>query len=515
MRILTAEEMRLADSTAINTYKIPGVVLMENAGRALADEAVELAGGAEKKYLIIAGGGNNGGDGFVAARHLLNRGAQVRLFLTSPIEKFKGDALINYQILQKLGLDGQVIEENKRLNVLKIALLQTDLIIDCVFGTGLNSVVRGLYTDIFDLINASNVPILACDIPSGLSADSGRPLGKAVCADRTVTFAYPKLGLCLPEAASYVGELKVIDISLPHDMAELADVRRELLDDDFCRLWLRPRDKSGHKGNYGHLLMLAGSPDMPGAAILAAKGALRSGVGLLSAALPQGARRAFSTVCPEVMFVSAAENADGVFTPDAAERICDFTANALLVGPGLGSNPDTKELVRSVIANYGGRMVIDADGLNALVGHTELLAQTKKPPVITPHPGEMARLCGLTVAEVQSNRVETALTYARKWQTVLVLKGAGTLIADPEGRLFVNPTGNAGMATGGSGDVLAGVIGALLAQNLPTAIAAALGVYLHGKAGDLAAAKSSKLALSASMIAGFLPQAHKQISELL
>jgi len=515
MRIFTAEEMRLADSTAINTYKIPGVVLMENAGRALADEAFDLAGGAEKKYLIIAGGGNNGGDGFVAARHLINRGTQVRLFLTSPIEKFKGDALINYQILQKMGVEGQVMEENKRLNVLKIALLQTDLIIDCVFGTGLNAVVRGLYPAIFDLINESNIPIVACDIPSGLSADSGRPLGKAVCAARTVTFGYPKLGLCLPEAAAYVGELKVIDISLPHDMAELANVRRELLDDEFCRLWLRPRDKGGHKGNYGHLLLLAGSPDMPGAAILAAKGALRSGVGLLSAALPQGARRVFSTVCPEAMLVSAVENADGVFTADAAERICNFASNALLVGPGLGSSPDTKELVCSVISNYSGRMVIDADGLNALVGQTELLTQTKKTPVITPHPGEMARLSGLTVAEVQNNRVELALKYARQWNSVLVLKGAGTLVADPEGRLFINSTGNAGMATGGSGDVLAGIIGALLAQNLPTAIAAAVGVYLHGKAGDLAAAKTSKLALSASMIAAFLPQAHKQISELL
>ncbi len=516
MRLLNKEESRRADYLAIHEYAIPGLILMENAGKALASEAGEmLKQNKGRKAAVITGGGNNGGDGFVAARHLHNMGYQVRIFMLAPAAGLKGDALKNWEIIQNLSLESQQISEERHLNILKVVLMQTDLIIDCIFGTGLNENIRGLALPLIKLINESKCPVLACDIPSGLCADKGLPLGAAIEAQKTLTFGYGKIGLYLPSALKYTGQVKVSDISLPKELDEKISGRRELLDEDFCRRWLLPRERQSHKGDFGHLLIVAGSAQMPGAAIMAAWGALRMGLGLLSAALPKGAKEAFCVNLPEAMLAPFPENGEGKIDFPLLEGLSKFPASAFLIGPGLGRREETGELIRKLVPALNKGAVLDADALYALSGHEGLLANERHTHIITPHPGEMARLTGLSIESVQKDRIQTALDFAKKTKTVVVLKGAGTVIADPDGRIFLNNNGNAGMATGGSGDILAGMIAALLAQGLPPAIAAACGVWLHGAAGDLAAQAKSRMALLPRDICEYLPRAQARLSHEL
>lgn len=516
MRLLSRDEIRQADAIAINDFGIPSIVLMENAGRELALEAgkmlEELAG---NKVVIVCGGGNNGGDGFVAARHLHNMGYGVRIFITSGVEKLKGDALTNWQIVENIGLETQHISDDRRLNILKVVLMQSDLIIDCLFGTGLEDNVRGLALNLISIINESGRPVLACDIPSGLCADKGVPLGIALKAEKTVTFGYGKIGLYIAQAPEYTGKVKVVDISLPKELESRISSRRELLDEDFCRRWLPPRDKQSHKGNFGHLLVFAGSPTMPGAAVMAGKGALRMGVGLLSAAIPTSIRDIFCTSLPEAMMLALPEAEKGVVSSEACQVLAAFPAAAYLLGPGLGKDPETVSLIQNLIPKLKKSAVIDADALNALAGKENLLAVGGQLHVITPHPGELSRLSGVKIGDIQKDRIKAAVEYAAKSRAVVVLKGAGTVVADPNGRIFINTSGNPGMATGGSGDVLSGIIAALLAQGLPPAIAAACGVWLHGAAGDEAAASKSRLSMLPTDICEYLPIIHKRLNSLL
>ena len=514
MRLLSREEMRQVDNIAINDYGIPGSVLMENAGRALADEAVNMLGEvAGKKIIIIAGGGNNGGDGLVAARHLYNKGALIRIFMLIPGDSLRGDALLNWQIVKKMAIESQDISDERHLKIMKVAFFQADLLIDAIFGTGLSENIRGIALPLINLVNEAGLPVLSCDIPSGICADSGRPLGVAVKATRTVTFGLGKIGLYQAEAAPYVGILKVADISLPREAIESMSGRKELIDDEFCRHWLKPRAKNTHKGDYGHVLVLAGSPSMPGAAILSAKSVLRMGAGLLTVALPALVRTSFSANLPEAMHLILPQNSEGVISKDAAEAIVNFSADAILIGPGLGRRDETAQLVRNVVAMAKVPLVLDADALYAFSGRTEELKKAKMPPVLTPHPGEMARLSGLSIDEIQKNRVKIASLFAKEWQSIVVLKGAGTVVADPSGRIFINSTGNPGMATAGSGDVLAGALVSLIAQGLPNAISAALAVFLHGKAGDIAAEELSNAGIMAMDIVNYLPKAQKLFQE--
>lgn len=497
MRLVTAEEMRLADRMAIEEYGIPGVVLMENAGLAVVRQAAKMMGGlAGKKVSIFCGGGNNGGDGLVAARHLYNQGCDVRLYFLTDPDIFRDDALTNWQILKSMGVSGYWLTEGNRLNVARMALWSSDLAIDAIFGTGLSDDVGGIALAVINVLNESNKPIIACDIPSGLSGDSGQPLGAAVKATATVTFGFCKQGLVLPAAEPYVGELIMEDISLPAQVAEGLPSRRELIDAEFCGRWLKPRAKASHKGDFGHLLLVAGSPAMPGAAVLAASGALKAGVGLLTAAIPSANVLSFTAQLPEAMLLKLPETEDGVIAKSERERISDFKpADCFLLGPGLGRHDETLELVRDLLPYLDKPTVLDADALFAVCGYLSLLKTVKAPLIITPHPGEMAQLLGVHVSEVQANRIEVAAEFAKQCGVIVVLKGAGTVIATPEGRIFLNNNGNPGMAVGGSGDVLAGMVAALLAQGLPPAAAAACAVWLHGQAGDLAAAAGSEEAL--------------------
>ncbi|MCL1976176.1 MAG: NAD(P)H-hydrate dehydratase, partial [Firmicutes bacterium] len=490
MRLVTAEEMRQADKMAIEGYGIPGMLLMENAGIAVVRQAEEmLIGVSGKRIAVFCGGGNNGGDGLVAARHLYNRGCDVSLYFVTDPDIFRGDALSNWQILKNMGITGYWLTEGNRLNVARMALANSDLVIDAIFGTGLNDNVTGVPLAVINVLNESNRPIIACDIPSGLSAETGLPLGAAVKAKVTVTFGFCKQGLALPVSTPYVGRLVVADISLPAQIEEGLPSRRELVDAEFCRRWLKPRSSNNHKGDFGHILMLAGSPNMPGAAIMAASGALRAGVGRLTAALPQACQLSFATNLPEAMLISLPEHETGVLLKSERDKISSFkAANCFLIGPGLGRHDETQELVRDLLPYIDRPAVIDADGLFAICGYLPLLKSVKAPIIITPHPGEMAQLLGVHVEEVQESRIDVAMEFAKQCGVIVVLKGAGTVIATPEGRLFLNNNGNPGMAVGGSGDVLAGMVAALLAQGLAPVVAAACAVWLHGKAGDLAAA---------------------------
>ena len=512
MRLLTAEEMRLADRTAIEEFGIPGMVLMENAGQAVVREIENMLGDLSgKKVAIFCGGGNNGGDGLVAARHLHNRGCEVRLYFLTDPDIFRGDALTNYTILNNIGVSGLQLTEGSRLNVARMALWSSDIALYAIFGTGLRAEVRDISLAVINMLNESNTPIVSCDIPSGLSSTTGKPLGVAVKATATVTFSYCKLGLVLPAAAPYIGRLVVANISLPEQVEANIKVRRELIDEAFVSRWLNARDKESNKGDFGHVCMLAGSPLMPGAAILAACGVMKSGAGKLSAALPSTIRSSFIGQMPEAMLINTTDDENGTVGINSVKTMLSHPADSWLIGPGLGREDTTMNMVREFLPNIDKPTVLDADALFAVCGYLRLLKRAKAPLVITPHPGEMANLLGVSVEDVQSNRVAVAEGFARQTNVTVVLKGAGTIVATPEGRIFINSTGNPGMATGGSGDVLGGMIATFLAQGMVPAVAAACDVWLHGRAGDIAIEICGEAGLLAGDIANAIPAALKSI----
>lgn len=513
MRLVTAEEMRMADEAAINEYGIPGSVLMENAGQAVVRQAEKILGTLPgKKAAIFCGGGNNGGDGLVVARHLYNRGCEVRLYFLADPDVFRGDALTNYKIITNMGIAGFQLSEGNRLNVARMALWSSDIAIDAIFGIGLRDNPQNTSLAVINMLNESETPVISCDIPSGLSSTTGQPLGTAVKAAATVTFGYCKMGLVLPAAKSYVGELVVADISLPTQVEENLGSRRELIDEDFCRRWLLPRQLDSYKGDFGHVGVFAGSKEMPGAAILASRGALKMGAGRLTAALPAAIRSPFTAQLPEAMLLDSADNETGAIAARDLDHIAAAPVDAWLLGPGMGRDDQTLDLIRDFIPKMIVPAVLDADALFAVCGYLRLLKKSPVPIIITPHAGEMAKLLGVSVQDVQSNRVAVAEGFAKQTDVIVVLKGAGTVVATPEGRIFINSTGNPGMATGGSGDVLSGMIAALLAQGLVPAVAAACGVWIHGRAGDIAADREGIAGLMAGDIADAVPAALNAIN---
>ncbi|RJQ04076.1 MAG: NAD(P)H-hydrate dehydratase [Bacillota bacterium] len=564
MRLYTAEQMRVADRLAAEAG-VPGLQLMENAGRAVADVAavlLEMAGPSPSRpVVILCGRGNNGGDGLVAARLLTGRGLGVEVVLAEPPGAFTGEARENLDAL--MGLPGAPVrprvyaadgegrpaapgrEPVIGADELRTLLAGAALIIDALLGTGARGAPREPVAGMISVLlsvtgdgEASQVespgpPVLAVDIPSGLDADSGRPAGPSVRARATVTLGGVKVGLALPEAREFSGSLYLGLIGIP--AACLDEASRQgpaacewLLPAGVARL-LPPRPVAGHKGTFGHAWVAAGSPGFTGAAVLAGLGALRAGAGLVTVACPVECQSVVASSLPEALTRGLPQGSEGRVARAAARDLIGFASGpgagragprALVVGPGLGATAEVRNFVVDLIRSLGGRvpLVLDADALNALAldgpkAVTEVLsvaAPATRPGsgiILTPHPGEMARLTGLTVADVQSDRLGVALDRARAWGSVVVLKGAGTVTASPEGRAWVNATGNPGMATGGSGDVLAGAIGAFLAQGSSSVEAALLGVSSHGLAGDLAARDLGPRGLIASDIAHYLPRA--------
>ncbi|WP_333654339.1 NAD(P)H-hydrate dehydratase [Dissulfurispira sp.] len=513
VKVVTAQEMREIDRITIEDYGIPGLVLMERAGLAVASKVREFY--PDKKVLVLCGGGNNGGDGLVAARNLHNRGFDVKVFLAVEPKKLSSDALVQYKIARKFGLSTMPLNE-----LLTHLITHHCLIVDAIFGTGLSRPVKGSLAEVFSLINDSDIPVVAVDIPSGISSDTGEVLGEAIKADFTVTFGLPKRGHLLYPGAEYAGRLFVEDIGFPAKLLASEKINVELIDIKMASDLILPRPGYSHKGDYGHVLVIAGSKGKTGAALMAAKACLRSGSGLVTLAVPESLLDVFQGRVTEEMTLPLPDDGSGMLSSKAIDVILNFAAkkiDVIAIGPGIGVSHDTEKVVMELIQRSSIPLVIDADGINSISraignrqGTTGLFKKAKAPIILTPHPGEMARLLQGS-REVEKNRIDTAISFSKETGAYLVLKGVPTIVAEPDGNAFINTTGNPGMATAGSGDVLTGVIASLLGQGSNPLNASLLGVYLHGLAGDAAAREKGEHSLIASDIIDFLPAAFVQL----
>ena len=517
MKLATAEEMQGLDRRTIEEIGVPGIVLMENAGRGTADfMAQELGSFRGKSVLIFAGPGNNGGDGLVIARHVHQRGGFPHIFFLVDPDRLKGDAAVNCRIVRRLGLPSQVVDSGEALERAVRQLADIHLrhpvhsLVDALFGTGLGRPLEGRFLAATRQINSLKQkygwPVVSVDIPSGLHADSGQVLGGAVEASLTVTFGLAKPGHFM-HGGPLTGTLHVVDIGIPSQVVEEAGLAGELLDRGIGSL-LHSRPRNAHKGTCGHLLILAGSEGKTGAALLCARGALHSGAGLVTLAVPYRLNQIFETSLPEAMTVPLPSTATSLSARDMdlIVSLCKGK-KGIALGPGLGTDAATEELVLRLYREMELPMVVDADAINLLARHRDSLLDVAGPRILTPHPGEMARLTGRTTGDIQADRLAAALWQGDRGshhQIITVLKGAGTVIGSTDGRWAVNASGNPGMATGGMGDVLSGIIGGLLVQGYGPWQAACLGVYLHGAAADLQAEGSGYLA---SEVAAMLPRA--------
>ena len=515
MKLFSAEEMKQIDAAATKEFGLPGLLLMENAGRAVAATAESiLEGCSNKRIVVFAGKGNNGGDGFVAARTLLDRGAQVTVILLAEPAAYSGDALVQLEVLEKCHPFIFTLCTEQDWDKAAIAGELADLVIDGLLGTGFRGELSPDYARAAELINSLAAPVLAIDIPSGVEPDTGKAAQGAVNADVTVTLAAPKPGLYLYPGAEHAGEIMVAEIGIPAMLLAEANSKNELITQSLAKTKLPLRHGNAHKGMAGRVAVLAGSPGFTGAAALCSYAAVKAGAGLVTLLTPLSSQNILAAKLNEVMVQGLIERLPGVLGGGAVGDVRHWLekSDVLAVGPGLGTAEATKEVIRDILQGCGKPVVIDADALTALVGHTEILSKMKCPRIITPHPAEMARLIDAAAADVDARRLAVASRYAVEWQTVVVLKGAPTVVATPEGVAYLNTTGNEGMATGGSGDVLTGIIAALLGQGLSAAEAAVLGVYLHGLAGDLAA-ENGKIGLAAGQISENLPRARQKVEE--
>jgi ADP-dependent NAD(P)H-hydrate dehydratase / NAD(P)H-hydrate epimerase len=498
MRVLNTQQMREADRQTIDDVGIPSIVLMENAGRQ-AVAAMEAAFDElpSSKVGVLCGRGNNGGDGFVVARTLAQRGVEAIVYLLGSVADVRGDARTNLEILGRVGLTVVEITNAQEWELHFSEVSECDLIVDAIVGTGFHGPLTGLLETVVADVNGLGVPVVAIDLPTGVSADSHEIEGEAIEASMTVTLAAPKLPLILPPADAYGGDLVIADIGIPSAVLdELDGPWLELLTRERMRELVPARASDSHKGDFGRVLVVAGSLGRTGAAHLAAVGALRSGAGLVTIATPRSCVPILAAMTPEYMTVGLDETAAGTIDFGAADRVLDFKADVIAIGPGLGQDPSTAAFVHAVVERSGVPLVIDADALNAFAEDPErLTGRDGVDVIITPHPGEMARLLNLTIEQVQADRLEHARDFASSHRCHVVLKGHRTVISGPEGRSFVNLTGNAGMATGGTGDLLTGMIAAWFAQILDAEGACKLAVYLHGTAGDLAEADEGDVAL--------------------
>ena len=509
MYLVTAAEMQKIDGETIRSFGIPGRVLMENAGRGTTRILFEKFSDIQHKSLgIIAGRGNNGGDGFVVARCAAGRGVAVVVYLLSSIDRVTGDALANLKLLPALKIPVVEIPDAATLSDRATAMAQHEIWVDAVFGTGLSSDIRGHYREAIDLVNSFNRPVLAVDIPSGINADNGQICGTCVQADVTATFGYPKIGHAVFPGKRYTGAMEVIDIGIPPHIADAVAPRQRLTTRKKAARSLRPRALDAHKGDTGHLLVIAGSTGKTGAAAMTCLAAMRTGAGLVSLGGPKSLNAAMETMLLEVMTVPLAETGEGALSENAFDQIDQLLKGkrCLATGPGIGTAAETGQLIRKLLRKCEIPMVIDADGLNNIAGHNAILEKLKAPAVLTPHPGEMARLTGLSIARIQRDRTGCARDFAAATGTIIVLKGAGTVVALPDGTVHVNTTGNPGMASGGTGDVLTGIIAGLITQGYSPETSAVAGVYLHGAASDAIAAAGKPIGYLAGDIIEQIPE---------
>jgi ADP-dependent NAD(P)H-hydrate dehydratase / NAD(P)H-hydrate epimerase len=515
MRVLNTEQMREADRRTIEDIGLPSIVLMENAGRqtvAAMEAAFETL--ASSRVAVLCGRGNNGGDGFVVARTLAQRGVEALVFLLGSVAEVQGDARVNLEVLGRVGMTVIEITSAQEWELHFSEVSECDVIVDALLGTGFRGRLTGLLETVVADVNELGVPIVSIDLPTGVSADTAELPGEAVEASMTVTLAAPKIPLVFPPADSHAGDLVIADIGIPAPLLdELEGQYLELLTRERMQGILPGRAAESHKGDFGRVLIIAGSFGKTGAAHLAALGALRSGAGLVTVATPRSCVPILASMGAEYMTLPLDETPSGTVDFAALDRVLEIQADVIAAGPGLGQEPATAAFVHGLLERTGVPLVLDADALNAFSGDPDrLLGRDGVDVVITPHPGEMARLTGGTIEALQAERLRYAREFAAGHKVHVVLKGHRTIVAGPDGRSFVNLTGNPGMATGGTGDLLTGMIAAWFAQLLDAEAACKLAVYLHGSAGDLAEADEGQIALTATDIAARLGDATLQLS---
>lgn len=509
MKAVTNQEIREIDRKAIEEYGIPGLVLMENAGSRIFQNLKNIYPDLRlKKIIVFAGSGNNGGDGFVVARHLYNYGVKVRVLLLSLFNKIKGEARVNLDIIDKMGVELIEIESIDPEEIQQ-SIRDSDLIIDAILGTGLQGKVTGLKAKIIDFINMANKEVIAVDVPSGLNSDTGKIEGPCVKATYTITLALPKIGLLLYPGAGCTGKIIVEDIGIPVNLLNRKKLKINMITKDMVRSFLPIRLTYVHKGSFGKVLMLAGSVGMTGAAYLASEAAMRSGAGIVVLGIPRSLNPIMEVKLTEVMTFPLAETEKQSLREDTEETILELMENfsVLGIGPGISRQLETQRLVRNIIKKSTIPLVIDADAIYALSEDPTILKKTKTPLVITPHPGEMAKLINKDINYILDNQLDITRDVAQEFGGVVVLKGARTIIANKEGEAYINIGDNSGMATGGSGDVLTGIISSLIAQGADNLLAAIAGVYIHSLAGNLARDIKGERGMVAGDILSQVPQA--------
>jgi len=514
MKVVTSQEMRDIDSRTINEVGIPGIILMENAGLAVVQVVKDVlcSGVAQsrQRVAIFVGRGNNGGDGLVVARHLAHAGYKVNVYLLAEPERFAGDASTNLQIVQNLHLPIKLLLSQEQLTEYQDEIQNSDVIVDAIFGTGLRGSVRGFAAEVIDFINRSvGCPVISIDLPSGLESDTGRAEGVCVKATHTVTMGLPKCGLLLYPGADVTGKLTVADIGFPEGVIDAQNISVNWVGECDTTQLKPQRARRAHKGTLGHVFLIAGSVGLTGAATLASEAVLRVGAGMATLAIPESLNAVMEQKLTEVMTIPLRETDEHTLSLSAEAKIFDFLprADVAAIGPGLSRNPETVELIYRLCTKIELPKVIDADGLNALSEKPELLGQLGSQTILTPHPGEMARLLGSSIQAVESDRIGISQNFAKEHRVTLVLKGAPTVTTSPSGEVYINSTGNPGMATAGMGDVLTGAIAGLLAQGLTPVDAAVLGVYIHGLAADIAAEKMGESGIIAGDVLKKLPEA--------
>jgi len=514
MYVVTAAEMQAMDRQTIDAFGLPGRVLMENAGREatrfLFNQFPDLK---NKRVGVIAGRGNNGGDGFVIARCLNQTGVSVTVYLLTGSKKVKGDAAANLHLLEPLGVPVIEVPDEKAFSHHQAEMADLEIWVDAILGTGLKSDVKGFFKTIIDFINGLKKPVLAVDIPSGLNSDTGQLCGTCIRAQATATFGFAKIGHMIYPGAAHTGTLEIMDIGIPPHIVESVGPRQYLVTPRIIQSCLIPRSPAAHKGSTGHLLVVAGSRGKTGAAAMTSMSALRVGAGLVTLGIAESLNAVLETQMMEAMTVPLPENRSGFLSESALDVIKNLMPGkkCLAIGPGIGRSEEIQTIICRLIGESDIPLVIDADGLNNLAGRVQVLQQAQAPVILTPHPGEMARLLDTDVAAVQQDRVTCARKFASEYAVHVVLKGARTVIALPDGRVFINPTGNSGMASGGMGDVLTGIIAGLVTQGLAPESAAYAGVYLHGAAADSLAQTLGPYGYLASDVMNALPGEIKKI----
>lgn len=514
MRLAKNHQMQHIDQKAIEIYGIPSIVLMENAGKVVVDEIMKMRAQFEK-VVVVCGPGNNGGDGFVIARHLFNLGVKVKVFIVGEVSGLNHDALLNYTILKKLEFKMDEITNDSTLLAFERFLRRGNLVVDAIFGTGMTREIEGIFKRVIEAINEMADLVLAVDLPSGIDGNTGHILGTAIEADKTVALVIPKVGNIMFPGSDNNGDLIIKGIGVPDMIIDQVGIQYQLITQDVIGLLIPHRKRNSHKGDYGRGQIIAGSVGMAGAAILACRAALRSGMGLLKLYIPESLTTLITTSVPEVITVPLTEVRRGVIGISNFQKIIEDTAwpDVIAIGPGCGNNAEIAELIKRLLCEVTIPMVIDADGINALAKSLHWLETKKCPVILTPHVGEMSRLTGLSSEEINAKPIDTAVAFSKQWKTITVLKGARTVIATPDGEVFVNINGNSGMATAGSGDVLTGIITSMIGQGLDPVNAAVLGVYLHGRAGDIMVAERGEHGLLAGDLIFGLTKAIRELVE--